>query len=148
SPSAGPEEYLYRSKLDGSAPAERVTPASEPGVHAYELSPDRSWAIHTASRFSDPPKTTLVSLPDDRAVRTLVDNAELKTRAAELLAAPAEFFQLPIGGGVTLDGWLIKPARFEATRKYPLLVYVYGEPAGQTVRDGWGGDRGLFHRAL
>ena len=47
-----------------------------------------------------------------------------------------------------LDGWMITPARFDPARKYPVIVYVYGEPASQTVVDRWGGDRALFHRAL
>jgi dipeptidyl-peptidase-4 len=49
---------------------------------------------------------------------------------------------------VTLDGWLIKPPNYDPQRKYPLIVYVYGEPAGVTVMDAWPGKRGLFHRAL
>src|SRR5262249_20487973 len=40
------------------------------------------------------------------------------------------------------------PPQFDAGKKYPVLVYVYGEPAGQTVLDRWFGDRELFHRAL
>jgi dipeptidyl-peptidase 4 len=53
-----------------------------------------------------------------------------------------------VGGGVTLDGWMMKPRTFDRSRKYPLLVFVYGEPASQTVLDRWGGNRALFHRAL
>jgi dipeptidyl-peptidase-4 len=49
---------------------------------------------------------------------------------------------------VTLDGWLMKPADFDPARKYPLLFYVYGEPAGQTVLDRWGGSRFLWHTYL
>ena len=58
-------------------------------------------------------------------------------------AAPAqttldeELFQIDIGSGVLLDGWMMKPPSFDPGRKYPLLVYVYGEPAGQTVLDRW-----------
>ena len=59
-----------------------------------------------------------------------------------------EFFQVDIGDGVTLDGWMIKPPSFDPSKKYPLLLYVYGEPAGAEVHDAWGGDRTLFHRAL
>ena len=148
SPGSAIEEYLYRAKLDGSGAVERVTPPGQPGTHTYELSPDGQWAVHTYSRFDDPPTVGLVSLPAYHAARTLVDNSALKAKAADLLAAPAEFCQIAIGGGVTLDGWIVKPPRFDASRRYPLLVYVYGEPAGLTVRDAWGGNRGLFHRAL
>jgi dipeptidyl-peptidase-4 len=53
-----------------------------------------------------------------------------------------------VGGGVTLDASLVKPRAFDASKKYPVIVYVYGEPASVTVVDRWGGTRALFHRAL
>jgi dipeptidyl-peptidase-4 len=43
---------------------------------------------------------------------------------------------------------MIKPPDFDPARKYPVLVYVYGEPAATTVNDAWDGSRGLFHRAI
>jgi dipeptidyl-peptidase-4 len=60
---------------------------------------------------------------------------------------PTEFFKVDIGD-VVLDAWLVKPPDFDAKKKYPLLVYVYSEPAGQTVADRWGGDRHLWHLML
>jgi dipeptidyl-peptidase-4 len=50
--------------------------------------------------------------------------------------------------GVTLDGWLLKPSTFDPAKKYPLLVFVYGEPAGTTVVDTWQGNNALFHRVM
>ncbi len=47
-----------------------------------------------------------------------------------------------------LDGWMIKPPDFDPKKKYPVLVYVYGEPAGATVTDAWGGSRRLFHALI
>jgi dipeptidyl-peptidase-4 len=147
SPGRATDRYLYRSKLDGSGPAERVTPAGF-GTHAYELSPDGRFAIHTSSRFDQPPAIELVTLPEHKTVRVLEPNAGVREKTTRIGANPAEFFTVDVGEGVTLDAWLLKPSSFDATRKYPLLVYVYGEPAGQTVVDQWAGDRGLFHRAL
>ena len=46
---------------------------------------------------------------------------------------------LDIGDDVVLDGWCIKPSHFDPQKKYPVLFHVYGEPAGQTVLDRWGG---------
>jgi dipeptidyl-peptidase-4 len=148
SPEAATERYLYRARLDGSGGVERITPASQPGTHSYNISPDRRWAFHTYSRFDMPPRVELISLPDHRAARTLVDNAALETRVAPLVEPPVEFFEIDIGGGVALDGWLLRPAQLEPGRKYPLVMFVYGEVAAQTVVDAWGGNRALFHRAL
>ena len=143
--------YLYRARLDGRGTPERVTPAGQAGTHAYKISPDGKYAVHTFSTIDRPPVTDLVQLPSHRTVRVLEDNKALAAAVAPLLTPATEFFQVDIGGGVTLDGWMIKPKNFDPSRKYPLLMYVYGEPAGVQVTDKWVGGpshRMLFHRAL
>jgi len=148
SPTAATEQYLYRARLDGTGPPERVTPEGTPGFHTYNVSPDLRWAFHTWSRIDVPPATELVSLPEHRTMRTLVDNAALKAKLAAQGNRPTEFFKVEVGEGVTLDGWMMKPRDFDPARRYPLLVFVYGEPASQTVVDRWLGNRMLFHHAL
>ena len=148
SPDDATQEYLYRAPLDGGKAPERLTPQSQPGTHGYDLSPDRKWAFHTYSRFDQPPRVELVRLPDHDAVRVLVDNQSLTTKLTTLLSEPVEFFRLPIGPDVVLDSWMLKPPGFDPSRRYPLIVHVYGEPAGQTVLDRRGGNQALFHRAL
>ena len=65
-----------------------------------------------------------------------------------MLNPPVEFTTVDIGGGVALDGYIIKPSSFDPSRKYPVIVYVYGEPASQTVSNRWGGRGDLFLRSL
>ncbi len=55
---------------------------------------------------------------------------------------------MPVGDGVKLDGWMIKPPDFDPKKKYPVLVYIYGEPAATTVVDSWGGSRRLFDELI
>ena len=148
SPASATERYLYMARLDGDGSIQRVTPQSEAGTHTYNISPDGTWAMHTWSRFDVPPKTEIVSLPDHVAVRTLVDNAALARKVAAIVTPPVEFLKVDVGGGVTLDGYLLRPRSFDASRKYPVLVHVYGEPASTTVNNRWGGNGVLFHRAL
>jgi dipeptidyl-peptidase-4 len=148
SPDDATQRYLYRIRLAGGGRPERVTPVNARGSHAYDISPDARWAIHTASRFDTPPVIDLVRLPSHQVVRTLVDNAALRAAAESLVSRPTEFFKVPVGGGVTLDGWMIRPRDFDSTKTYPLLMHVYGEPAGQTVLDRWQGNSGLWHRML
>jgi dipeptidyl-peptidase-4 len=148
SPGDATRRYLYRARLDGKGRPERVTPPGPYGTHAYVVSPDGRYAFHTASSFDHPPVTDLVRLPGHESVRVLQDNAALVKAAAPLIEPPVEFFHVPVGGGATLDGWMLKPPALDRSKKYPLLVYVYGEPAGLTVTDAWGGNRTLFHRAL
>ena len=148
SPDNPTQLYLYSARLDGSQPPLRVTPASEGGTHTYDVAPGGRWAIHYWSSFGTPPTVDLVRLPSHEVVRTLVDNARLKTRVAALTRGPVEFFRVRGGGGYDLDGYMIKPPGFDSTKKYPVLFNVYGEPAGQTVEDAWGGGQYLWHLML
>lgn len=147
SPENATERFLYRSKLDGTGAAERVTPADERGWHSYDVSPDFHWALHTASTMEMPPVVELLSFPDHRVVRTLEDNAALRAKLKESFTQSAEFLKVD-AGGVTLDAWVLKPDGFDPAKKYPVLVYVYGEPAAQTVANHWGGEQALFHRYI
>jgi dipeptidyl-peptidase-4 len=145
SPQNPTQLYLYRTSLRRSGVTTRVTPADEPGVHSYSISPNGRFAIHSWSNFGAPPTIELVTLPDHRRIRVLQDNAALRTKLAALDQGPREFFRVDIGGGVKLDGWMIKPPGFDQTKKYPVLFQVYGEPASQTVMDQWGGGTYLWH---
>jgi dipeptidyl-peptidase 4 len=146
SPENATRRYLYRAPLRGGK-AERLTPADAPATNSYVLSPDAQWAFHVASSLDAPPVTRLVSLPNHALVRTLVANERLRAAVAPLVARPAEFFRVS-AGGTALDGWMLRPTRFDSTRTYPVLVYVYGEPAGQTTADRWSGAEGLWFRML
>ncbi len=141
------QHYLYAARLDGTGKPERLTPAL-PGWHDYSISPDAAMAVHTYSSFGKPPRVDLVSLPDHKAIRTLAANDNLREAVAKLAQTPAEFFRVDIGDGVKLDGWLMKPAGFDPSKKYPLVFHVYGEPAGQSVTDRWGGSNHLWHLML
>jgi dipeptidyl-peptidase-4 len=148
SPENATQRYLYRSRLDGSGPSERVTPGGQSGTHTYNISPDNRWAFHTWSRFDEPGTSDLVSLPEHKVVRVFSDNAALRTNAAPILAGRTEFLHVDVGEGVKLDGWLIRPRQFDASKKYPLIVNVYGEPASTTVNDSWGSTGRLLLAAL
>ena len=120
----------------------------EPGTHSYQISPNSEWAIHTYSSFDNPPVIDVVHLPDHKVINTLVSNTVLKNRIKQLKTKPVEFFKVEIGGGVKLDGYCIKPYNFDSSKKYPVLFYVYGEPAAQTVLDVWDSMMWLWHEML
>ena len=132
SPESATERYLYRVKSDGTEMT-RLTPQETPGTHQYSIAPDGKWAIHTFSSSSRPPLVELVSLPEHKMVHTLEDNSQLATKLAALDHQPTEFFRVDVGDGVMLDDWCILPPELKPGVKYPLLVYVYGEPGGSTV---------------
>jgi dipeptidyl-peptidase-4 len=146
SPENYTQRYLYRSKLDGTGSAERISPAHQQGQHSYILSGNARSAIHTFHNAVTPNRISLISLPDHREIKLLEDNAELKARYDKLGLNPKTFIKIDIGAA-ELDAWMIKPKDFDPGKKYPLLFYVYGEPAGSTVQDSWsGGD--LWHQYL
>ena len=148
SPENATQRYLYREPLDGSGKLERLTPASAPGSHSYNVSPRADMALHFSSSFMKPVVTDIVRLPQHTAVRTLFDNKEVQDRMAKLKATPYEFFKVDIGEGVQLDGWVIKPPDFDPQKRYPVLFHVYTEPWGQTVLDSWGGLNLRWHMML
>lgn len=149
SPDNATQRYLYRVSVGGGeAGPMRVTPDEQPGTHTYDISPNAQWAFHSYSRMDDPPRMDLVRLDGHETVRNLFDNATLRAKTRELLENKSEFLKVSVGDGVSLDGYMIKPKNFDPSRKYPVLVNVYGEPAAQTVLDRWFGAGELFHRAL
>jgi dipeptidyl-peptidase-4 len=139
SPDSNIEQFLYRSPLDGSTAPQRITPPDEPGVHNYDIAPNGKWAVNTYSTADRPTQVEIVSLPDHKVVRTLLDSAAMAAKAQPYITAKTEFFKVPVGNGETLDGFMIKPPDFDPKKKYPVVTYVYGEPAAATVRDEWNG---------
>ncbi len=148
SPENSTQKYLFRIRLDGSSGPQQITPIDQPGTHDYHISPDGNWAFHTYSAWNTPPITELIQLPEHRVVRVLEDNKALREKMKLLNVQPKEFLQLDIGNGIVMDAWMIKPKSFDPAHKYPVFVYVYGEPHAQTVRDVWGHAMVDYHRVL
>jgi dipeptidyl-peptidase-4 len=150
--SASPDDptrrFLFRSRLDGSGAPERLTPAGAAGTHSYQMAPGGGWAIRTHSAFEEPPVIDLVRLPAHESVRVLEQNARLRETYEALARTPVEFLRVDVGDGVALDAWCMRPPDFDPARRWPVLFFVYGEPAGQTVLDRWGGANYLWHLML
>jgi dipeptidyl-peptidase-4 len=144
SPDNPTQRYLYRTRLDGTAAPERLTP-NVPGTHSYTISPGGEWAFHNYSSFDVPPVSEVVHLPDHRVARNTADNAAIAGRVKPLSGGPAEFVKVDAGNGLMVDAWLLKPPDFDPAKKYALIVNVYSEPAGQTTADRW---PSMFDRAL
>lgn len=148
SPDNAGQRFLYRVNLNGTPKEERLTPQSLAGTNSYQISATSKYAFHTYSNFETPNTIDLISLPDHKTIRVMADNSELKEKIAELKKTPVEFFNVTTVDGIKIDGWMMKPYDFDPSKKYPVLFYVYSEPAGQTVRDGWGGSGYLWHLML
>ncbi len=148
SPHDGTQKYLYRVALDGARELERISPESQIGTHSFLFSPDAKWAIHTFSTLNTPPVHELIEVETHRVVRVLENNSEIHDRMQSLACSPAEFLKLDIGNGIEFDAWMLKPNDFDPAKKYPLFIYVYGEPHAQTVLNEWGAAQIDFHRVV
>lgn len=148
SPDNVAQRYLYRSKLDGSVSNQRVTPAQYAGSNRYQMSPNGQWAIHTHSSFTEPTKKQLIQVADHQQKHVLMTNEKLNKQLASLAKPEHEFFQVTAQDGVVLDGYIMRPANFDASKKYPIIFYVYGEPAGQTAQDRWRGNAYFWDQML
>ncbi len=148
SPTSAIRRYLYRCDLRGGATPVRVTPPDIAGSDYPILSPDAHWALAVRSSVDAPPVFELVSLPDEKVVRTVETNDALKAKLAALKLGPTRFLNLKAADGEPMDARLTLPPDFDPKKRYPVLFQVYGEPGGATVIDVWGGADYLFHQML
>jgi dipeptidyl-peptidase 4 len=136
SPVNATQKYLYKTKLDGKGKLERVSPAVEEGSHNYEISPNSKFARHSFSNYYTSPLNEVVTLPDHKTFKP-EDDITKKIKPEDKAKSNVSFFQVTTEEGVTMDGWMVKPKDFDSTKKYPVVFYVYGEPAATTVNDGY-----------
>ncbi|MBQ9356029.1 MAG: S9 family peptidase [Prevotella sp.] len=104
------------------------------------FSSDYKSFIHTWSDLNTPTQVSLCSVSGSsvRTTATLIDNATLASRYASYGMGQKEFFTFTTSEGVELCGWMVKPANFDPSRHYPVVMYQYGGPGNQQVRNAWG----------
>ncbi|PBJ05413.1 DPP IV N-terminal domain-containing protein [Flavobacterium sp. ACN6] len=130
SPENATQQYLYKTALNGKGKLIKVSPAAEIGTHTYRLSPDAKYAEH---RFSNHKNQKISEWINISTQKTIKENDRNMTGSGNV-----EMIQITTADNVTLDGWMIKPTPFDSSKKYPVLFYVYTEPAGATVKDAAG----------
>ena len=148
SPENGTQKQLHRVRLDGQGKLERITPESLGGTHHYRFSPKLDFAIHTHSTIDSPPVVSLISLPNHKTIKVLQDNQAIGSLLKNWNVAATEFVNIETQPDVAMDALIMKPRDFDPEKKYPVLIYVYGEPHGQTVLDEWSAGQSLFHRVI
>ena len=129
------------------AKGKKTTLTPQVGSHSAIFSSNMAYFI---DKFTDVKTPTVITLNDNKGRRlaTLLDNAQLKEKTARLELPSKEFFSFTTADGVQLNGWIMKPARFDASKKYPVILHQYSGPGSQQVIDQWGigafRDGGLF----
>lgn len=129
---------VYSIGLNGRG-KRQLSPVGEEGTHDGVFGPGYRYWIDSFSDTRTPTTVTLRRTADGRTVRVLEENGALRRRIeAEYLLPLKEFFTFTTPEGVTLNGYWLKPADFDSTRRYPVLMTQYSGPGSQQVADRWG----------
>ena len=132
-------------KIDGKGKKTKLS--TRTGTNDAIFSSNYNYYINTFSNISTP---TLITINDNKGkeLATMLDNNKLKEKIATLTLPQKEFFTFRTAEGVELNGWMMKPANFDATKKYPVIMHQYSGPGSQQVLDRWGigsfSDAGMF----
>ncbi|MDZ7608049.1 MAG: DPP IV N-terminal domain-containing protein [Cyclobacteriaceae bacterium] len=136
SPENATQQYLYKTKLDGSGTPELVTPTIFSGTNSYEISPNTKYAFHEYQNTYTKPMSELIALPKHKPLNT--SQSILARLDSVREAQTVEFFKIRIADGTEMDALMVKPTNFDSTKKYPLVFMVYTEPWGANVKDVYG----------
>lgn len=106
------------------------------GWNTALFSGDYQYFVNTWSDYNTP---YVVTTRDNngRVISTLQDNADLKAKVAESGFAKREPFSFTTSEGVQLNGWILKPLNFDASKRYPVIMHQYSGPGSQQVTDSW-----------
>jgi dipeptidyl-peptidase 4 len=114
------------------------TLAAQVGVNDAQFSSSFDYFVLNNSTFNSPATYTVCD-NNGKPQRVIEENKATKALQQEYGAAPVSFFNFKTSENVTLNGWMLKPNNFDATKKYPVLMYVYGGPGSQQVLNRWKG---------
>lgn len=126
------------SSIDAKGVISTISPAEGNSTASFSNSMD--WFMLTYSSVSTPPRYTLHrAAKPDKAVRVLESNDKAAAAYAEV--PRREFFVMPADGSrPALNGYIVKPAGFDASRRYPVVMYQYSGPGSQEVLNRWSVD--------
>lgn len=141
------QRYMYRTKIYGNGKVEKIS-GEKAGQYSYNMSPTCDFAIERFSNAATPPQYRALKMDKSgkwSVKEVLEDNHEAAEKFKALGLNAKEFVKCK-SGDLELDAWIIKPKDFDPSKKYPVIDYVYGEPASATVQDVW--ERTLFWQYL
>jgi dipeptidyl-peptidase-4 len=138
------QRYVYSIKLDGG---DKQQLTIVPGMNDADFNPAYTYFLRSHTDANTPSDYALCDAKG-KVIRQLEDNHELNAKLSGYKLSKKEFFNFKLDDGTTLNGWMIKPADFDASKKYPVLMYVYGGPGSQQVLDHFDGANFMFYQYL
>ena len=127
------ERQLYEIRVDGTGKKRLTTTA---GTHHINMSPDTRYYTDRWSSRTSPHQVELWAT-GQKMVKTVAGNESVKAWLASHEFSAPELFSFRTSDSVQLDGSMIKPIPFDATRKYPVVFDIYGGPGSQQVYNAW-----------
>lgn len=126
------DQRVFMTQANGKT----VCLTDKAGWSSAVFSSDYKSFIHVWSNLNTPPVVTICN-NIGKVVATLVDNKELREKLAKEQLGTRELFTLTTSEGVKLNGWMVKPADFDTSKRYPVIMYQYSGPGSQQVKDAW-----------
>lgn len=125
-------ENIYKVNAKGKKTRLTAGEGSNKGVFSKGM----KYFINTFSNINTP---HIVTTNDNngKVIKTLIDNKALKENLAKFDMPGKEFFTFTTSDGVELNGWMVKPYDFDASKKYPVVMFQYSGPYSQQVKDSW-----------
>lgn len=139
------ERHFYRIDIKGKNKARLST---EAGWNSVVMSPDAKYYINYHSNAQQPLKVTLHQGKGNKLVKVLQENKAFAEAVSGHGMVPKEFFSFTTSQGYELNGFFLKPADFDASKKYPVLLFQYSGPGSQNVTNSWGGGHFYWHQQL
>jgi dipeptidyl-peptidase-4 len=141
SPRYATQSYLYKVNISQPSKAEKVSQSELTGTHGYKISENAQYAFHNFSNYYTPQVSEIIALPSGKPTDA--------TKSILAVQKPqennVEFFQVRTIDGTLMDGFIAKPHNFDPKKKYPIVFYVYSEPAGTVVNDVFGIDHNRLY---
>ncbi len=139
------ERHLYSVSFSGKG-KKKLTNKS--GRYRINMSDDCSYYMSYHSSATTPLNVSLYQTKGNQQVKVMEDNADLAKKVNDYGFAPKEFFQIDNENGDQLNGFFLKPADFDESKKYPLLIFQYSGPGSQNVSNSWSGGHFVWHQYL
>ena len=132
-PKGATEQTVMVARANGKI--ETLTPRA--GSNSAIFSTNFKYFVNIWSDMNTPTQYTLCQT-GGKQLTTLIDNKSLREKLSAYDLGTKELFQFTTSEGVVLNGWMLKPKDFNSAKKYPVIMYQYGGPGNQQVRNAWG----------
>jgi len=163
SPANATQKYLYRVNIgkgtvvkqvldafktvidkitNATEEPELVSAKTQVGTHTYNISPNGKYAQHSFSNHNTPPVNEWISLPDNKPLK---EGNSIATKIKTDENIDVEYTKIMLDSALVLDAWINKPKNFDPQKKYPVVLFVYGEPASSTVLDTYGNHNNFLY---